>query len=123
MDCYIKPIASALILALTMAILGCGRSSSETQPTTSIGAGGSGAAKPKQSSPGPANLALKYPRVLIDTSLGEITIELDKGKAPFTVDNFLSYVEAGLYDQTIFHQVYKEQAVLAGGYTVNFTEV
>jgi peptidyl-prolyl cis-trans isomerase B (cyclophilin B) len=32
-------------------------------------------------------------------------------------------MEAGLYDQTIFHQVYKDQAVLAGGYTANLTEI
>ena len=66
---------------------------------------------------------LKHPQVIIDTSLGSITVELDKEKSPLTVDNFLAYVDAASYDQTIFHQVYKNQAVLAGGYTASGTEI
>ena len=60
--------------------------------------------------------------VLIETSLGNITVQLDAEKAPLTVDNFLSYVNAGHYDQTIVHQVYKGQGFLAGGYGANLVE-
>ncbi len=42
---------------------------------------------------------------------------------PLTVDNFLDYTETGLYDQTIFHQVYKDQAIIAGGYATNLSEI
>ena len=64
----------------------------------------------------------QHPVVLIETSLGNITVRLDAEKAPLTVDNFLSYVNAGHYDQTIVHQVYKGQGFLAGGYGTNLVE-
>ncbi|MGW8256371.1 MAG: peptidylprolyl isomerase [Thermoguttaceae bacterium] len=59
------------------------------------------------------------PVVLIDTSLGEITVRLNQEESPLSVANFLAYVDAGSYDQTIFHQIYSKQAILAGGFTVN----
>ena len=43
--------------------------------------------------------------VVISTSLGDITLELDKEKAPGTVENFINLVESGYYDETIFHRV------------------
>lgn len=45
------------------------------------------------------------PRVLISTSQGDITLELNQEKAPLTVANFLSYVDSKHYDNTIFHRV------------------
>lgn len=59
----------------------------------------------------------KHPKVVLQTSMGEITIELDAERAPATVTNFLNYVESGHYDQTIFHQVDDGYVVLGGGYT------
>ena len=56
-------------------------------------------------SPAPGASAAKAPRVLMKTSLGEITIELYPDKAPITVKNFLDYVDAKFYDGTIFHRV------------------
>ena len=47
----------------------------------------------------------KHPVVVLDTSMGPITIELDKEKAPITAENFLKYVDAGFYDNLIFHRV------------------
>ena len=44
-----------------------------------------------------------YPQVEFDTSLGKIVVELDRTRAPITVDNFLTYVVKGEYDNTIFH--------------------
>jgi cyclophilin family peptidyl-prolyl cis-trans isomerase len=43
--------------------------------------------------------------VVIETSKGNITLELYKDKAPKTVENFLEYVNAGYYNGTIFHRV------------------
>jgi peptidyl-prolyl cis-trans isomerase A (cyclophilin A) len=45
------------------------------------------------------------PVVVLETSSGPITIELDQAKAPITVENFLKYVDAGFYDNLIFHRV------------------
>lgn len=54
-------------------------------------------------------------QVLIKTSLGEITVELDADKAPKTVANFLAYAEAGFYDGTIFHRVIPDFMIQGGG--------
>lgn len=63
-----------------------------------------------------------YPNVVLHTSLGEITIKLDPQAAPRTVNNFLSYVESGFYNQTIFHQVDSGYIALGGAYTADLVE-
>jgi cyclophilin family peptidyl-prolyl cis-trans isomerase len=55
------------------------------------------------------------PQVLLETSMGNITIELFKEKAPITVRNFLGYVKDGFYDGLIFHRVIKDFMVQGGG--------
>ncbi|MEO5362788.1 MAG: peptidylprolyl isomerase [Magnetococcus sp. DMHC-8] len=55
--------------------------------------------------------------VVLTTSLGDITIELDADKAPVTVKNFLDYVDAQFYDGTIFHRVIPGFMVQGGGFT------
>jgi len=55
------------------------------------------------------------PQVLIETSMGDIKIELFKEKAPITVKNFLNYVKEGFYDGLIFHRVIKDFMVQGGG--------
>jgi peptidyl-prolyl cis-trans isomerase A (cyclophilin A) len=57
------------------------------------------------------------PVVVIETTLGEISVELDPVHAPLTVENFLRYVRAGFYDGTIFHRVIDNFLVQGGGYT------
>lgn len=57
--------------------------------------------------------------VVISTSLGDVTVELDAEKAPKTVANFLSYVDDGFYDDTIFHRVIKNFMVQGGGMTAD----
>ena len=57
------------------------------------------------------------PQVLLETSMGNITIELFKEKAPITVKNFLTYVKEGFYDGLIFHRVIKDFMVQGGGMT------
>jgi len=56
----------------------------------------------------------KHPVVILDTSFGPITLELDREKAPITVDNFLKYVDDGFYDNLIFHRV-KPRFMIQGG--------
>ncbi|RWA48962.1 cyclophilin [Cupriavidus sp. UYMSc13B] len=55
-------------------------------------------------------------KVQLHTSQGVITIELDAEKAPKSVENFLSYVRKGHYDNTIFHRVIKNFMVQGGGF-------
>jgi peptidyl-prolyl cis-trans isomerase B (cyclophilin B) len=53
--------------------------------------------------------------VVMETSMGTITIELEGDKAPITVQNFLGYVDEGFYDGTIFHRVIPDFMVQGGG--------
>ncbi len=57
------------------------------------------------------------PWVLLATSLGDITVQLEPDKAPKTVANFLDYVKAGHYDGTIFHRVIDGFMIQGGGFT------
>ncbi len=60
--------------------------------------------------------------VKIETSMGEIQVELNAEKAPKTVENFLAYVNAGHYDGTIFHRVIDGFMVQGGGMTEDMKE-
>jgi len=55
--------------------------------------------------------------VKLETSLGNIIIELNEQAAPVTVKNFLGYVEEGFYDGTIFHRVIPNFMIQGGGFT------
>ena len=55
--------------------------------------------------------------VVIETTLGNIELALDAEKAPLTVANFLSYVDEGFYNGTIFHRVIPNFMVQGGGFT------
>lgn len=54
--------------------------------------------------------------VLMKTTAGEIELELDRSKAPLSVDNFLTYVESKHYDGTIFHRVIRDFMIQGGGF-------
>ena len=55
-------------------------------------------------------------KVQLQTSKGEITIELDDAKAPATVANFIEYVKNGHYDGTVFHRVIPGFMIQGGGF-------
>ncbi|PLX46324.1 MAG: cyclophilin [Deltaproteobacteria bacterium] len=59
----------------------------------------------------------KKPKVLLETSLGKIVLELDAEKAPVSTKNFLGYVDSGHYDGLIFHRVIGNFMVQGGGFT------
>lgn len=60
-----------------------------------------------------------HPVVVLSTSKGEIEIELYPDKAPITVENFLSYVDDGFFDGTIFHRVIPKFMIQGGGFTAD----
>ena len=64
----------------------------------------------------PEEVNPKNPQILLETSLGEITLELFPDKAPITVENFLDYVKDGFYDGTIFHRIIPNFMVQGGGF-------
>ena len=54
-------------------------------------------------------------KVEITTSLGSIIVQLNQDKAPKTVENFLTYVKSGFYNETIFHRVIEGFMIQGGG--------
>ncbi len=77
-----------------------------------------GAAPPGHVVPAPP----KKPLVVLQTSLGDLTLELWPDRAPRTVEGFLRLVKDGHYDGTIFHRVVREFMVQGGGYTAERAE-
>ncbi len=61
-----------------------------------------------------------FPQVKLETSMGVIIVELDRIRAPITVDNFLAYVVSGEYNDTVFHRIMPAFIVQGGGYTKDF---
>ena len=97
---------TAFLFAMMLGITACGAKEPGKQPVTTAPAAGQ-----------PAN-----PRVLIETSRGNITLELFAGNAPVSVENFLGYVKAGFYDGTVFHRVIPGFMIQGGGMTADMTE-
>ena len=101
---------SAFLLALTLgaslATSGCNAKEPGKQTVSTQPAAGQ-----------PAN-----PRVLIETSKGNITVELFRCNAPLSVDNFLKHVNSGFYDGTIFHRVIPGFMIQGGGMLPDMTE-
>ncbi len=62
------------------------------------------------------------PRVLLETSMGNITIELDTKNAPISSANFLAYVDDGYYVDTIFHRVIPDFMIQGGGITADMRD-
>jgi peptidyl-prolyl cis-trans isomerase B (cyclophilin B) len=60
--------------------------------------------------------------ILMTTTVGPITLELDADNAPKTVENFLSYVSNGFYDGTIFHRVINNFMIQGGGFTAEMEQ-
>ena len=67
--------------------------------------------------PAPGN-----PVAVISTSMGDITVELFKDRAPVSVENFVRYATEGFYPGTIFHRVVKGFVIQGGGYSQGMSE-
>lgn len=77
-------------------------------------------AAPQQAPPPPA--AAGNPTAVVSTSLGDITIELFKDRAPVSVANFLHYAKDGHYSGTVFHRVVSAYVIQGGGYDLAMAE-
>lgn len=66
----------------------------------------------------PALALAEGPRVTLNTTRGDIVIELNEEQAPATVANFLEYVDAGFYDGTVFHRVIPGFMIQGGGFAL-----
>lgn len=73
------------------------------------------AAPADAAAPKPQEQALQY--VTMTTTMGDVVIELNAEKAPLSTANFLSYVDKGFYDGTIFHRIIPNFMVQGGGFT------
>ncbi len=89
----------ALLMAVAL-MTGCGRKASK---------------EPKDMDIGPK-------KVKLETSMGDIVIELNEEAAPVTVKNFLQYVQEGFYDGTIFHRVKPNFMIQGGGFTAEMVK-
>ncbi|UZK04011.1 peptidylprolyl isomerase [Venatoribacter cucullus] len=61
-------------------------------------------------------------QVLMKTSQGDITLELDRERAPVSVENFLTYADSGHYNGTVFHRVIKDFMIQGGGFDQNMRQ-
>ncbi|MHC4258870.1 MAG: peptidylprolyl isomerase [Planctomycetota bacterium] len=94
----VRRLLLSLTLIVVVPVSGCGPETSEEPNRMEVG--------PK--------------RVKLETSMGDIVIELDEEAAPITVQNFLRYVGEGFYDGMIFHRVRRINPLMiqGGGFTV-----
>jgi peptidyl-prolyl cis-trans isomerase A (cyclophilin A) len=80
------------------------------------------AATPASAQADKGKAAATAPRVKLVTSMGDIMLELDAAKAPITVENFLGYVKAGHYNDTVFHRVIDGFMIQGGGMDAKLNE-
>ena len=108
-----------LILALLLPALAFAQAgTAPAKPAAKAPAKAAPAPKAKAAEAPAADAAkLTATKVLIKTNLGDMTVELYPDKAPKSVENFLTYVNSGFYDGTIFHRVIDNFMIQGGGFT------
>ena len=77
---------------------------------------------PMAASPQPSKATVQRPVVLLQTSMGDIKLELFPDKAPVTVQNFLFYARIGFYNGTTFHRAMRGFVIQGGGVTIDLKE-
>ncbi len=70
----------------------------------------------------PKETAMRPKKVKLETTMGDIVIELNEKAAPITVKNFLQYVKEGFYNGTIFHRVIPNFMIQGGGFTAEMKQ-
>ena len=98
-----------LFLLSLFVLTGCNsNSNSSTEETTQLPSGDT--------------TTMSNPHIKFETSLGNFTAELYSDKAPKSVENFVSYVNAGFYDGTIYHRVIPNFMIQGGGMNPDMSE-
>ncbi len=72
--------------------------------------------------PGISNADQDNPMIILETSMGDITLEMYSEDAPATVKNFMDYVESGFFDGMIFHRVIKGFMIQGGGHMTDMSQ-
>jgi len=76
----------------------------------------------RKASKEPKDMDIGPKKVKLETSMGDIVIELNEEAAPVTVKNFLQYVQEGFFDGTIFHRVKPNFMIQGGGFTADMVQ-
>jgi cyclophilin family peptidyl-prolyl cis-trans isomerase len=117
---YSRAILAGLVGVALAVAPGCGSGTKSVEsPTASIADGAKSPTAHRRPSRPPVDL---HPKVMLQTSMGDVLLRLDAEKAPQTVQNFLVYLDEGHYDQTILHQVVKGTLIVGGTYDANQVE-
>jgi peptidyl-prolyl cis-trans isomerase A (cyclophilin A) len=110
----IKKIYLIGLLVTIMVTCGCAKKVPQTPPENNqVQQNNANTNAPAEN----ATTSTQSKKVRLETSLGNIVIELNSEKAPITVGNFLDYVESCFYNETIFHRVIKGFMIQGGGFT------
>ena len=86
-------------------------------PFAAAAQGGAAPSKSEKPAASAASCKGATPHVKLTTSAGPIVLELNRGMAPNTVENFVKYVESGHYNGTVFHRVIDGFMIQGGGFT------
>jgi peptidyl-prolyl cis-trans isomerase A (cyclophilin A) len=115
-------ISSRVVLSLAVVVLVAGWLGLSSGRVDGV-AGGTALQEPPAPAPAqPPKPAPGNPVAVISTTLGEITVELFKDKAPVSVENFLQYARDGFYSGTIFHRIVPGYVIQGGGFTAKMEE-
>lgn len=101
-------------------VVGCGGDDSESTEGNSSKPAESGTEG--EPSPGAGAEPDRPPRVVIETNLGDITVELNEEGTEITTENFLKYVDTGYYDGAVFHKIWAGYVIQGGSYDRNYNE-
>ena len=108
------PVFNAAQSVPQLAVLNCTVTTTGEQPITIVGSNGQVLFQ--------GQLSVPEPRVLLNTSMGNVVLQLDPAVAPVTVNNFLAYVGSGYYTNTLFHRVISGFVAQGGGYTAGLVK-
>lgn len=107
---------ATMILALAVAAFGCGGGGAESETSGDSETAGTAPLPPDLGS-----ISMK-PRIVMETTMGRFVMELDREKAPKTVDNFVQLVQNSFFDGLSFHRVVDEWIIQGGSLTPELAE-
>jgi cyclophilin family peptidyl-prolyl cis-trans isomerase len=114
-----RKIIPALGFALLLAAPALAQGQAPLPPADANGAPPAQPEAPQGVTPAPVNPSMTGPQLLISTSMGDITLQLDSVRAPISVANVLRYVKEKHYDNTAFYRVAKGFVIQMGSFDAN----